>query len=201
MDGDLGDVGQERADGGVHTVGGAEKVGNLVAPNFIRDRDISTEISSRHNVEVRGGCSVIAYNRSTITDGAIDEQVTLEELLKRSDIISLHCPLTSETKNLIGKSALALMKKHAILINTARGGVVDSAALADALREGTIAGAACDVFEIEPPLPLNHPLLHSPNTIVTPHIAFASKESMELRAEIVFENLYSWLNGKQVNRV
>lgn len=147
------------------------------------------------------GCSVIAYNRSTVTCGAIDEQVTLEELLKRSDIISLHCPLTPETKNLIGEPELALMKKQALLINTARGGVVDSAALAAALQEGKIAGAACDVFEVEPPLPSNHPLLHSPNTIVTPHIAFASVESMEQRAEIVFQNLYSWLDGKQINQI
>lgn len=147
------------------------------------------------------GCSVLAYNRSTVTDSAIDEQVSLEELLKRADIISLHCPLTPETKGLIGQDELALMKKQAILINTARGGVVDSAALAEALKEGKIAGAACDVFEMEPPLPENHPLLHCPNTIVTPHIAFASVESMEQRAEIVFENLYSWLEGKQINIV
>ena len=72
---------------------------------------------------------------------------------------------------------------------------------AEALKEGEIAGATCDVFETEPPLTGNHPLLHSPNTIVTPHIAFASVESMEQRAEIVFENLYSWLEGKQINCV
>ena len=106
------------------------------------------------------GCSVLAYNRSTVSDPAIDEQV-----------------------------------------NTARGGVLDSAALADALEKGEIAGAACDVFETEPPLPTDHPLLHCPNTIVTPHIAFASVESMEQRADIVFNNLYSWLDGKQVNAV
>ena len=145
------------------------------------------------------GCTVIAYNRSAVSDPAIDEQVSLEELLKRSDILSLHCPLTAETKGMIGKEQLALMKKSAILINTARGAVVDSAALAGALERGDLAGAACDVFETEPPLPVEHPLLHSPNTIVTPHIAFASVESMEQRAEIVFNNLYSWLEGKQIN--
>ena len=147
------------------------------------------------------GCSVIAYNRSTVSDPAIDEQVSLEELLKRADIVSLHCPLTAQTKGLIGKEQLALMKKSAILINTARGAVVDSEALAQALADGTIAGAACDVFEKEPPLDTAHPLLHSPNTIVTPHIAFASVESMEQRADIVFNNLYSWLEGKQINAV
>lgn len=147
------------------------------------------------------GCRVIAYSRSKITDGVIDEQVSLEELLTRSDIVSLHCPLTPDTKGMMGEKELALMKPTALLINTARGAVVDSAALAEALRKGALAGAACDVFEMEPPLPLDHPLLHSPNTIVTPHIAFASAESMEQRAEIVFENLYSWLEGKQINAV
>ena len=93
------------------------------------------------------------------------------------------------------------MKKTAVLINTARGPVADTEALAKALGEGRIAGAACDVFEIEPPLDTEHPLLHTPNTIVTPHIAFASEESMEQRAEIVFENLYAWLEGKQLNAV
>lgn len=145
------------------------------------------------------GCKVLAFNRSQVTDAAIDEQVSLDELLERSDIVSLHCPLTPQTKGLIGGKELARMKKTALLINTARGGVVDSQALAQALHSGAIAGAACDVFEMEPPLPREHPLLHCPNTIVTPHIAFASVESMELRAEIVFENLYSWLSGKQIN--
>lgn len=145
------------------------------------------------------GCSVIAYSRSRVQDPSIDEQVTLEELLKRSDIVSLHCPLTSETKGMIGAEQIGLMKKGALLINTARGGVLDSAALSEALKEGRLGGAACDVFETEPPLPADHPLLHCPNTIVTPHIAFASVESMEQRADIVFENLYSWLDGKQIN--
>nr|WP_300324587.1 2-hydroxyacid dehydrogenase [uncultured Anaerostipes sp.] len=147
------------------------------------------------------GCRVIAYSRSKVEDSVIDRQVPLDELLKEADIVSLHCPLTKETEGLIGKEQLEFMKKKAILINTARGPVVDSKALADALTEGKIAGAACDVFETEPPLNTNHPLLHTPNTIVTPHIAFASKESMEQRAEIVFDNLYSWIEGKQKNKM
>ena len=147
------------------------------------------------------GCQVIAHSRSAVKDPAIDRQVSLEELLKCADIVSLHCPLTADTKGMIGERELALMKKEAILINTARGAVVDSAALARALEEGRIRGAACDVFETEPPLAKEHPLLHSPNPIVTPHIAFASRESMEQRAEIVFENLYSWLDGKQIHAV
>ena len=147
------------------------------------------------------GCTVIAYNRSKVSDPSIDRQVSLEELLAESDIVSLHVPLTDATRGLIGKEQLAQMKKTAFLINTARGGVADQDALAVALREGQIAGAALDVFDKEPPLPEDHPLLHTPNTIVTPHIGFASEESLEQRADIVFENLYSWLDGKQINGV
>lgn len=147
------------------------------------------------------GCRVIAYNRSKVQDPSIDGQVTLDELLEQADVVSLHCPLTPQTKGLIGERELAKMKKSAILINTARGGVVDTAALAAALNRGEIAGAACDVFDMEPPLPQDYPLLRTPNTLVTPHIAFASEESLEQRAQIVFENLYSWLEGKQMNQV
>lgn len=147
------------------------------------------------------GCRVIAYNRSKVQDPSIDGQVTLDELLEQADVVSLHCPLTPQTKGLIGERELAKMKKSAILINTARGGVVDTAALASALNQGEIAGAACDVFDMEPPLPQDYPLLRTPNTLVTPHIAFASEESLEQRAQIVFENLYSWLEGKQMNQV
>lgn len=147
------------------------------------------------------GCGVIAFSRSAVSHSAIDRQVSLEELLREADIVSLHCPLTEDTRGMIGEAQLGLMKRSAVLINTARGAVVDTKALARALNEGLIAGAACDVFETEPPIAADHPLLHCPNTIVTPHIAFASAESMEQRAEIVFENLYSWLDGKQVNVV
>ena len=146
------------------------------------------------------GCKVIAYSRSRVDHPAIDRQVTLEELLKEADIVSLHCPLTEETRGMIGEEQLQMMKKTAVLINTARGPVADSEALAKALTEGRIAGAACDVFETEPPLDAEHPLLHTPNTIVTPHIAFASEEAMEQRADIVFENLYAWLEGKQLDK-
>jgi len=147
------------------------------------------------------GCEVIAYNRSEIKDNSIDKQVELDELLKESDIVSLHCPLTPETKAMIGKKELSIMKETSILINTARGGVVNTLELVEALKNKVISGAACDVFEIEPPLPLDYPLLCTPNTIVTPHIAFSSIESMEQRAEIVFNNLYSWLDGKQINSI
>ena len=92
-----------------------------------------------------------------------------------------------------------MMKQGAYLINTARGGVVDSAALAEALKNGHLAGAGIDVFETEPPLDPAHPLLQAPNVLATPHVAFASEESMEARATIVFSNLSNWMDGKQEN--
>lgn len=146
------------------------------------------------------GCEIYAYTRHPKEN--TPEYVTYvskEELLEKSDIVTLHCPLTEETKHLIGEKELELMKADAILINAARGPVVDSQALADALNNGKIAGAAVDVFEMEPPVPTNHPLLQAKNCLVTPHVAFASKESMELRAEIVFDSLEQWMNGNQVN--
>lgn len=95
--------------------------------------------------------------------------VTLEELMERSDIVSLHVPVTDGTRGLIGRELLAKMKKSAILINTARGPVVDNAALAEALENGSIAGAGIDVFDMEPPIPGDYPLLTAPHTILTPH--------------------------------
>ncbi len=147
------------------------------------------------------GCKVIAYNHrpKQAAEGTIDEFVDLDTLTRESDIISLNCPLNDSTRGMFDFERIAMMKKTAILINVARGPVVDSRALADALNEGRIAGAGIDVFETEPPLDVNHPLLHTPNTIVTPHVAFASKESMALRAQIVFDSLDSFIAGKQVN--
>ena len=94
--------------------------------------------------------------------------VSEDELLAQSDIVSLHCPLNEESKGMINKDTIAKMKKGALLMNAARGPVVDSQALADALNSGYLGGAGIDVFENEPPLALDHPLLHSKNTIVTP---------------------------------
>lgn len=147
------------------------------------------------------GATVVAHNRRPVHDPAIDKNVSLDELLETSDIISVHCPLTSETKGLIGAPQLARMKKSAILINAGRGPVVDNAALAEALNSGEIAGAGCDVFDIEPPLPANYPLLAAKNAVLTPHLGFYSEESLNDRAKIVFENLYAWLDGKQINAI
>lgn len=145
------------------------------------------------------GCQVIGYNRSAINDPNFDAQLPLEEVLAKSDLISLHLPLTSQTKDLIGKEQFQKMKPSAILINTARGPVVNEEALVEALKEGTIAGAILDVFEKEPPLDPNDPLLTLPNVILTPHIGFDSQESMNRRAEIVFDNLFGWLDQNPKN--
>ncbi len=148
------------------------------------------------------GCKIIAYNGfSNKQDTDLIKYMPLKELLTQSDIVTLHCPATEQSKNLINKETIKYMKKSAILINAARGAVVNSNDLAEALNEERIAGAGIDVFETEPPSDKNHPLLNSKNTIVTPHIAFASKESMEKRAEIVFRNIDMWLNGEQINKV
>ena len=129
------------------------------------------------------------------------EFVPLETLLAQSDIVSLHCPLNQDSAGLINQKTIAGMKPGAIVINAARGPVVDSQALADALNSGYLAGAGIDVFETEPPLDPAHPLLHSKNTIVTPHVAFASAESMEARCQIVFDNIQKWMAGEPVNVV
>ena len=147
------------------------------------------------------GCKVIAYSR-TEKQEALELGVryrSLEEVMAQSDIVSLHVPATAQTKGLISAEMIARMKPGALLINTARGPVVDSAALADALKAGRIAGAGIDVFETEPPIPEDHPLCSAPNTLLTPHVAFATEESMVLRANMVFENVQLYLNGTPRN--
>ena len=146
------------------------------------------------------GCKVLGNKRHVRGDEPdYIEFVSLEELLSRSDIVSLHCPLNEDSRGMINKDTIAKMKPGALLINAARGPVVDSQALADALNNGDLGGAGIDVFETEPPLDLDHPLLHSKNTIVTPHVAFASAESMETRCKIVLDNISQWMNGHQTN--
>lgn len=146
------------------------------------------------------GCEVLAYSRHPKEENKdLASYVSLDELLQKSDIVTLHCPLTDETRHIIDKEKIGMMKQGAILINAARGPVVDYEALAAALEEGKVGGAGIDVFEGEPPIKKDHPMLKTPNTIATPHIAFASAESMTLRAGIVFDNLEKWVAGKQQN--
>lgn len=142
------------------------------------------------------GCKVLAYSRTERDEvKALGAQyVSLEELLKESDIVTLHVPLTSETTHLIDADQIALMKESAILINTARGNVVNIPALAAALYEGRIAGAGIDVYEKEPPLEDEHPLIQVDNCVLVPHIGYATREAFDIRAGIVFDNVRNYLN-------
>jgi glyoxylate reductase len=124
-----------------------------------------------------------------------DGGIALDELLARADVISLHCPLTPQTTGLIDARALALMKPTAILVNTARGPIVDQVALRDALREGRIAAAALDVTDPEP-LPPTDPLLDAPNLIVLPHIGSATTRARERMGELAADNLVAALAGE-----
>ncbi|MGD8581747.1 MAG: 2-hydroxyacid dehydrogenase [Gammaproteobacteria bacterium] len=129
-------------------------------------------------------------------------RIALEELLPRVDVLSLHCPLIKETQGLIGADELVLMKKDAVLINTARGGLVDEAALVEALLQKKLGGAAVDVIEAEPP-PDNYPLLEVslPNLIVTPHVAWASRESRQRLLDEIALNIEAFSAGQIRNRV
>ena len=137
-------------------------------------------------------------NAATVREG----RVAFGELLQRSDVISLHCPLTEETKNLIGAGELGQMKRDAILINTARGGLIDDHALVAALRERQIAGAGIDVLRNEPPREGN-PLLEVdlPNLIVTPHNAWASRQAMQTLADQLIDNVEAFVRGEPRNLV
>lgn len=149
------------------------------------------------------GAKLVAYDQYQNPEAAeMDmEYVELDELLAQADIVSLHVPLLPSTRGLISKEKLALMKESAILINCARGPIVDNDALADALNEGVIAGAGIDVFDMEPPIPADYKLLHAKNAILTPHIGFLTDEAMELRAEIAFQNTLAFLDGHPQNLI
>ena len=147
------------------------------------------------------GCKVLAYSR-TQKESALNlgvEYVSLDKLLSESDIISIHTPLTKETKYLLNSSKLDLMKSTAILINTARGPIVDNEYLAELLAKGKIAGAGIDVFDIEPPLRLEDTLINQKNAVLTPHIAYATEESILRRASIVISNIELWMENKLQN--
>lgn len=138
------------------------------------------------------GCKVLAYQRKPINNPNVT-QVTLDELLSQSDIISLHIPYNEETYHFIDEDKINMMKKDAILINCARGPVVDNVALVKALNEERIKGAGIDVFDYEPPLNADYPLLNAKNTILTPHLAYFTKEAMIKRANIEFNNVIECL--------
>jgi D-3-phosphoglycerate dehydrogenase len=145
------------------------------------------------------GAHIIACRKHPSADEEGIRMASMDEVLKESDIVLLHCPLKEETRGMINAQKLALMKPNAILVNMARGPIVNTADLIDALQKKQIAGAVTDVFDQEPPLASDDPLLALDNVLVTPHIGFATAEAMDIRAQIVFENLQSWLQGNQKN--
>lgn len=145
------------------------------------------------------GMTVIACDPSGRIPAGV-KGVSLETLLAEADVVSLHCPLTPATRRLINREHLALMKPTAMLINTARGDLVDEPALADALNSGRLAGAALDVLSIEPP-PADHPLIHARNAIVTPHVAWATSAARSRLLNTAADNLCHFLDGKPINVV
>ena len=128
------------------------------------------------------------------------EKASLEELLATSDVVSLHCPLTDNTRRMMNGETLRLMKPTAILINTGRGPLVDDQAIAEALEEGRLAAFCADVLTEEPPK-ADHPLLKQPNAFITPHIAWATKEARSRLIQVATDNVSSFLSGKAINVV
>lgn len=149
------------------------------------------------------GARLIGYNRSKRQEAKELglEYVSLDELMTQSDIISLHLPLNDETKNTLSREKVEMMKESAVLINAARGPIIDNDALAELLNEGKIAGAGIDVFDMEPPIPADYPLLSAKNALLTPHVAYLTDESMVARAHIAFENVEKFIEGNPQNIV
>ena len=145
------------------------------------------------------GMNVIVCTR-TKPEHCPYEVVTQEEIFRRSDVLSIHCPLTEKTENLICKESLALMKSSAYLINTARGGIVCEQDLADVLNQGKLAGAGLDVLRQEPMSP-DTPLKSAKNCLITPHIAWSAVETRERLLNIAADNLRAWQNGSPQNQV
>ena len=153
------------------------------------------------NLAAAFGMHVLVHSRSRPADLPVAcEFVTLDTLLSRSDVVSLHCPLTPENKQFINADRLARMKPSAFLLNTSRGPLLDERAVADALDSGGIAGAALDVLSIEPPKPGN-PLFAAKNCIITPHIAWATRAARSRLMNIAVENIRSFIAGRPQNVV
>src|SRR5215469_16385069 len=145
------------------------------------------------------GCHVLGFDPHAVkVDDVTIVQVELDVLLSRSDIVTLHLPLIPETRGFIGRAQLGKLKSSAILINTARGPIVEQAALIDALIQKRLAGAGLDVFDLEPPLPGNHPILTAPNTVLMPHIGFETAEAMAAKANIALGHLEDFLRQQPV---
>ena len=145
------------------------------------------------------GMKVLVHGRRPIPDADV-EQVPFEELLTRSDVVSMHCPLNEDSEGMMNAAAFAKMKQGAIFINTSRGGLVEEQALRDALDSGHLMGAGVDVLQVEPMTP-DCPLLGSPNLLITPHIAWAGVETRRRLMGVVAENIRRWQAGDPINRV
>jgi len=147
------------------------------------------------------GMEVMIAERKKATE-IREGRIAFEQVLKQSDVLSLHCPLTDETRNLIGAEELNLMKRDAVLVNTARGALIDDYALMDALTNKKIAGAGIDVLRVEPPRE-GSPLLdlRLPNLIITPHNAWASRQAMHRLADQLIDNLEAFVRGEPRNLV
>jgi len=146
------------------------------------------------------GMKVLAWSRHLTPATAADhgaEYTGLHELFERSDIVTVHVPLSDSSRGLVGARELRLLGPDGFLVNTSRGPVVDQAALVDALRAGTIAGAALDVFDVEP-LPADHPLCHTPRTVLSPHVGFVSKNNYQLAYGGAVEDVRAWQDGSPI---
>lgn len=146
---------------------------------------------------------IVRYAQSQTGASHDEDRLPLDALLQSSDVVSLHCPLTPYTRHLIGERELALMKPGALLINVGRGGLVDEAALLKALANGRLGGAGFDVASVEPPPP-DHPLMQAlqyPNFILTPHVAWASEESMQRLADQLIDNINAFAEGRRQHRL
>ena len=159
--------------------------------------DIGTQVA---RIALAFGMRVLAHRKSTTPAGDGIELVGLDELFRESDAVSLHCPLTEETREIIDAASLAKMKPTAYLINTGRGGLVAEQDLADALNNEKLAGAAVDVLSSEPPK-ADNPLLTAKNCLITPHIAWALRESRQRLLHMVADNIAAFQQGKPTNAV
>ena len=144
------------------------------------------------------GMKILAYNVPAMEDEPGIHFTTLEEVLSQSDYVTLHCPLMTETRHLINKERLALMKPTAFIVNTARGPLIDEAALIEALQEGRIAGAGLDVQEVEPPSEDN-PLYYMDNVILTPHMGWRGLETRQRLVSIIADDIKNFLAGTPIN--
>jgi D-3-phosphoglycerate dehydrogenase len=145
------------------------------------------------------GCELLGYSRTQKKEAEVwagMEYVTVEELLERSDIVTLHLPCSPDTESFLNRERLALMKQGAILINTAHGKLVDWHTLAELLKDGWLSGAGIDTLDVEPPIGRSHPLAKAPNVVLSPRIGASTPEALEKRAELALANIISWMEGK-----